>query len=76
MTTMALDQFRARLTGDAPTFRAGVPGRNGSPARRAHEGPLAQRFHPDRAKPEDKEAATWCMQEINRIWDDPQPTSP
>ena len=29
---------------------------------------LAQRFHPDRAKPQDKEAATWCMQEINRIW--------
>ena len=30
---------------------------------------LAQRFHPDRARPEDEEAATWCMQEINRIWD-------
>lgn len=37
---------------------------------------LAQRFHPDRAKPEDKEAATWCMQEINRIWDDVQPNPP
>ena len=32
---------------------------------------LAQRFHPDRAKPQDREAATWCMQEINRIWDNP-----
>ena len=31
---------------------------------------LAQRFHPDRVIPEDKEAATWCMQEINRIWEE------
>ena len=37
---------------------------------------LAQRFHPDRAQPQDKEAATWCMKEINRIWDDVQPTPP
>ena len=31
---------------------------------------LAQRFHPDRVRPEDEEAATWCMQEINRIWEE------
>ena len=29
---------------------------------------LAQRFHPDRVTPENKEAATLCMQEINRMW--------
>ena len=37
---------------------------------------LAQRFHPDRAPPQDKETATWCMKEINRIWDNVQPTPP
>ena len=37
---------------------------------------LAQRFHPDRAPPQDNETATWCMKEINRIWDNVQPTPP
>ena len=36
---------------------------------------LAQRFHPDRATPSNREAATWCMQQINRMWDAQRQTS-
>lgn len=33
---------------------------------------LAQRFHPDRADPQDREVATRCMKEINQVWNEVQ----
>ena len=41
---------------------------SGTMARKLAFRRLALRFHPDRATPENKDATTWCMQEINQAW--------